>query len=173
MHGQDNQRREGAAGRMAVALLLAISCALGAAWAQPPLPNDEAVELAGKLERLGYLESAAAHYERVLRDARLPAERRTQVEARLLAVQDRLAGQKEALAGLRPVEGLPAFAVTPVRAETARPKTGPEEFPPTRINKKAWVVGTVVVLAAVAYAVHRNAQKQPAPPPHPGVTVAF
>ena len=164
---------------LAVAGLLVV---FRAPLAAAEMDGKQTFDLARQLEELGYADSARSYYERLFRDPKVQGELLAEVENRLAAL-DKVMEKRPPKKGLESLEGFSAFRLSPPgdAVPPERPLPLPQEFPPTHINKKGWLIGTLIVVGVVGYFVYKKQQEEAppplkdaaAPPPETPITVEF
>ncbi len=139
-------------------------------------PN-KALDLIKTLHEKGYLFSAKAYAERLLRDPSINETTEHQLTEILLKIRldiQQFHGEKR----LPEMSEQPRFSMSPqvlttIDADPNSKLPSPDEFPRTQFRKKIWIISSAVVLSGLAYYLYKEAHKTDPPPPAPSIGVSF
>lgn len=138
--------------------------------AEEKLSPERLFEIGNQLEKQGYLEAARSYYRQVQNYQELDTQFRAMVQAGL----DRTSTTETAATSdariLDATADFHPFALSPRIVAPLDPEpSSSDDFPRTRLRKKWWIIGAVVLVGAAAY-IHRKNRDKPPPPPGPATT---
>lgn len=123
--------------------------------------QEKSLRLAERMESYGYFKSALHYYKLVQLEPNLSKEERKRINLKIEMIQSKFSKKN-------PVVTLPDLdemlhvntVATAVTEKVSRER--PESFPKTRINKKKWFIGSLIVIGVgvIAYTVNKNLRKK-------------
>lgn len=129
--------------------------------------SQKLFQLAKRLEKFGYYNSAQHYYQILYRDPKVEKSMRDLIEKRLVALNTEL--NKKEKKSLPDLEDFSHFKVKNKVEKAIQDKNiASHEFPSPRINKKKWLIRTLVVAGVgfVAYRVNRHLRRKEPPTPN-------
>jgi len=130
--------------------------------------------LAERMESYGYYKSALHYYKLLQLETSLSVEERKVIELKIEEVNQRLE-KKYAKNNLPDLDEMLHVETVSKTSLEQLSLEKPEAFPKTRIDKKKWLIGTLIVVGVgvIAYAVNQNLRKKDDQSPTTTIQVGF
>ncbi|MBF0196221.1 MAG: hypothetical protein HQL32_00855 [Planctomycetes bacterium] len=140
--------------------------------------QERLYSLAKRLENFGYYSSAEHYYKILARDDSTTKKMRETISNKLEILKQKKLKKRKEEHRLPDLDAIPHFNVSKSllssNVKNTESPIPPKEFASSRINKKKWIVSTLITVAVgyTAYRLHKHFTK-PEPPVPNSITIKF